>query len=324
MWIRVHYSVLLAIVSVAAFSAGCDQKKLTTPTGPSAPPNIPAAPLPPVPPAGSAVTVTNISPQLGSILGATPVLINGSGFEPGATVTLDGTATDVTVLGTTVLTATTPAHGAGIVDVVVTNPGGQSGKLTGGYTYALITPGTRPLIAAITPNTGTVWGGSFLTITGTGFEPGAIVRLGITALRTYPFGSNSTTLRAQASPQSPDRVDVVVVNPDGQSATLTRGYTYAALGSLDFGGVWKGSADDRQDNHGATEIALTIHQNMVASISCNGETRLLSPPARIVDDTFSVSLEDGVAMSGTFHSVTEVRGRIEFGRCGFSWGATKE
>jgi hypothetical protein len=29
-----------------------------------------------------------------------------------------------------------PAHAVGTVDVVVSNPGGQSGQLTGGYTYA--------------------------------------------------------------------------------------------------------------------------------------------------------------------------------------------
>jgi len=54
-------------------------------------------------------------------------------------VSLGGTAaTNVTVVSSTSLTATTAAHAAGVVNVVVTNSDGQSGTLTGGYTY---TPG---------------------------------------------------------------------------------------------------------------------------------------------------------------------------------------
>jgi len=45
------------------------------------------------------------------------------------------TATGVTVTNSTTITATTPAHTAGAVDVVVTNSDGKSGTLTGGFTY---------------------------------------------------------------------------------------------------------------------------------------------------------------------------------------------
>ena len=41
-----------------------------------------------------------------------------------------------------VITATAPAHGAGTVDVVVTNTDGQSGTLIGGYTYTSSASGT--------------------------------------------------------------------------------------------------------------------------------------------------------------------------------------
>jgi hypothetical protein len=54
----------------------------------------------------------------------------------GATVSLGGTAaTGVTVVSSTSITATTAAHAAGTVNVVVTNTDGQSGTLSGGYTY---------------------------------------------------------------------------------------------------------------------------------------------------------------------------------------------
>jgi hypothetical protein len=68
------------------------------------------------------------------------VWVTGTGFERGATVTLDGVAAFVRNVGApgpqgTVIVASAPVHAAGTVDVVVTNPAGQSGTLTGGFTF---------------------------------------------------------------------------------------------------------------------------------------------------------------------------------------------
>ena len=83
-----------------------------------------------------APTVSSISPNSGTANGGTPVTITGTGFSAGATVKLGGTAaTGVTVISSTSITATTAAHSAGTVDVVVTNSDSQSGTLSGGYTY---------------------------------------------------------------------------------------------------------------------------------------------------------------------------------------------
>jgi len=251
------------------------------------------------------------------------VLISGIGFEPGAAVTLGGSATNVTVLSSTALSATTPPHPAGAVDVVVINPNGQRGLRRGFYTYALIGEGPRPSIHGISPNIGTVGGGSSLTIAGVGFERGAIVKLDNTALPTHPFNSDSTTLRATASPHAAGSVDVMVINPDGQIATLTRGYTYAPPGALDFSGHWQGSADDLNDDHSQIKIRFTIENNRVTSVSCNDETRQL-PPRPIADDAFDLSFEDGVHVSGRFLSQSEAVGKINFLQCGLTWAANRQ
>jgi Tol biopolymer transport system component len=82
---------------------------------------------------GEGPTITRISPDEGSIEGGTQVTISGSNFVDGATVTFgDVDATGVAVAS---LVATTPAHDAGLVDVTVTNPDGQSVTLTDGFTY---------------------------------------------------------------------------------------------------------------------------------------------------------------------------------------------
>jgi hypothetical protein len=85
-----------------------------------------------------APTVTSVAPNSGPDTGGTSVTITGTNFVSGATVTFGGTAaTGVTFVNATTITATTPVHAAGAVDVVVTNPDTQSGTLTNGYTYTL-------------------------------------------------------------------------------------------------------------------------------------------------------------------------------------------
>jgi len=83
-----------------------------------------------------AVTVTSVTPTSGSTLGGTSVTIGGTGFNAGAAVTFGGTAaTSVVVVNATQITATTPAHAAGAVNVVVTNTDTSTGTLTNGFTY---------------------------------------------------------------------------------------------------------------------------------------------------------------------------------------------
>jgi len=66
-------------------------------------------------------------------------------------ISLGGTAaTSVTVVSSTSITATTPAHAAGAVNVVVTNTDTKSGTLTNGYTYSSGSGGTISFVQANT------------------------------------------------------------------------------------------------------------------------------------------------------------------------------
>ena len=101
--------------------------------------------------------------------------ITGTNFAAGATVTFGGTAaTNVVVVNSTTITATTPAGSAGAVTVTVTNVGGQSGSLTNGFTYVVTADGEQ----CESPNSGPTAGGTAVTITGTNFAAGATVTFG--------------------------------------------------------------------------------------------------------------------------------------------------
>ena len=171
--------------------------------------------------------VTSLSPTSGSTAGGTAVTITGTDFTSGATVTFGGTpATNVQVTSSTSITATTPAHAAGAVSVVVTNPDGQSGTLANGFTYAV----PNPTVTAISPNTGPTSGNTFVTVTGTNFQSGATVTVG-GAAATNVTVVNATTITAM-TPLGPANEqlgakDVVVTNPNAAKGTLTGGFTYS-------------------------------------------------------------------------------------------------
>jgi hypothetical protein len=171
-------------------------------------------------------TASGVTPTAGPTAGGTSVTITGTNFTGVTNVTFDGMdAIRFTAASDTQIIVTTPAHGAGSVDVVVTTPGGGT-TLTGAFTFV-----AAPTIAGITPATGSTDADepTQVTLTGTGFQAGATVAFG-GAAATGVTVVDSTTLTALAPAHAAGTVDVVVRNPDGQSATLTGGFTYVQGG----------------------------------------------------------------------------------------------
>jgi hypothetical protein len=168
-----------------------------------------------------ALTVTSLSVTSGPSSGGTGVTILGSQFQPGATVRFGGTLASVTYKSSTELQAITPAHTSGIVDVVVTNPSpdNQTATRSGGFTYANAVTVTR-----LTPANGPPTGGTAVTITGAAFVSGATVQFGGVASPTVNV-VNSTTINA-TTPSGSGAVNVTVINPANDSATLTGGFTF--------------------------------------------------------------------------------------------------
>ena len=176
-------------------------------------------------------TVTSVSPNSGSMAGGTAVTITGTNFVTGATVTFGtAAATNVVVVSGTSITATTPAGSAGAVTVTVTNAGSQSGSLTSGFTYVLV-----PTVSSVSPNSGPPAGGTAVTITGTNFASGATVKFGSTAA-TNVVVVNSTTITATTPAESSGAV-TVTVTVNGQSGSLTNGFTYTGTAAIAFAQV---------------------------------------------------------------------------------------
>lgn len=105
---------------------------------PSAPSGLPAPSVQQPRPQPTAVqpSVTAVAPRTGSTRGGAWATVTGADFQPGATVRVgDGTVT-TWVRDSAAITFWTTAHIAGIVDIVVINPGGLEARLIAAYTYA--------------------------------------------------------------------------------------------------------------------------------------------------------------------------------------------
>ncbi len=169
--------------------------------------------------------LTSVTPNTVPLGGGLKVLLAGRGFEAGATVTVDGVQVATTFVDDTLLFITAPAHAAGTVDVTVTNTDQQSSTLAGGLTYANITLGNAPAVSSITPARGPTTGGTVALVIGTNFSQGIRVLFGSTP-GTGVTVMSDTRLSVIAPAGAAGVVDLTVVNPDGQSAQLLRGFTW--------------------------------------------------------------------------------------------------
>ncbi len=122
--------------------------------------------------------ISSVSPSGGSIGGATGVTIAGTGFQSGARVTIGGTAApSVVVASATSITAITPAHAAGAVTVMVTNPDNQSAVAASAFTYR--TDPVAPFGSFDTPLDGSTGVAGSIAVTGWALDDVQVTRVTI-------------------------------------------------------------------------------------------------------------------------------------------------
>jgi IPT/TIG domain len=77
--------------------------------------------------------IGTLNPASGSASGGTSVTVRGSGFLAGVTAILGGKAAAVTLTDMNTLTLTTPSTTAGPLQLVLTNPDGESVSLDAAF-----------------------------------------------------------------------------------------------------------------------------------------------------------------------------------------------
>jgi hypothetical protein len=168
--------LVLGIIALLGF-VGCDQVFGLKPVDPR-------------------ISVDAVFPDSGTPAGGTNVVIAGSEFQAGCTVTFGGNpASNIVVLNDKKITAVTPQHSAGLVDVTVAKTGEFAGILEGAFTFAAVTHLQTVAIAG---------GGSSLSVPLPDFGSGTLI------VAAVEWGGNATvTVSGAAFTQ----IEIDILNP---------------------------------------------------------------------------------------------------------------
>lgn len=176
--------------------------------------------------------ITFIDPPFGPTAGRNRVLLLGENFRPGLRVTFDGIDGQAEFVDANRAAATVPPHVAGNVDVRVINSDGQGSTFVRGYRYDNPPLGRPPFLRGLTPSLGRSTGGMRVTLMGEDFQIGArVVWDGVELETTF---INDKNLMITTPVHQVGRIDISVINPDGQSSELKNGFTYQLPASIEL------------------------------------------------------------------------------------------
>jgi hypothetical protein len=179
------YAILI-VIALSIGIGGCGGASSST-TSPTPTPVQPASPV-----------FTSISPASGFAGGGTPLIITGTDFRSGVTVTIGGSViSSPLITGSTSIAITAPAHAAGPVDIVIKNADATSVTATGAYTFLAnaaptVTSATPASIAAGSSNTS-------MTINGTGFTSQSVVQFNATTVTSQFVSDHQLTATIPAN-----------------------------------------------------------------------------------------------------------------------------
>ena len=189
-------------------------------------------------------TISSVSPNSGSTLGATAITITGTNLTGATSLTIGGVATTFTGVSSTTITAVTPAGTAGPAkDIVVITAGGTATK-PAAFTYIAL-----PTIGTVTPASGPTSGATTITISGTNLTGTSSVTIGGTAATSVAVVS-ATSVTALTPIGTAGVKDVVLTTPNGSVPKLSA-FTYVAAPTITTIAPSSGSAA------GGTTITIT-------------------------------------------------------------------
>ncbi|PIY49407.1 MAG: hypothetical protein COZ05_00470 [Armatimonadetes bacterium CG_4_10_14_3_um_filter_59_10] len=227
----------------------------------------------------------------------------------GATVKLtkigegDTATTDLVVESATKITCKLDLSGkaAGQWNVVVTNTDGQVGTLTNGFTVKC----PVPTVTGITPNSGINNGSIGITnVAGTNFRQGATVKLrksgqnDIVAMNVALTSSSQIACTFDLTGKAVGPWDVVVTNPDGQSATLTDGFTIIVSTVHDIALTGFSASPNPVRRGGTITFSGTVKN--LGDVAESGVTFTLTSSGQILEGPISIpTLSSGQQVSGS-------------------------
>jgi hypothetical protein len=233
-----------------------------------------------------APTINAVSPSAGPMVGGNVVTITGTNLTMTTAVTFNGIPVAFSVLNGTTLAAVAPPREPGVVDIVVTSPGGSATAVEA-YTYI-----TAPAIGAVSPNQGSIGGGTTVTITGTNFANATSVMFDGVAATIVANTPTSVTVITPAG--SAGATDVRITTAGGTS-TLVGGFfyiappTFASLSSSN-GPLAGGNTVTLNGSGLSTATSVSFGGIAVTPTVINDSTISVVVPAGVFEGTVDVSV----------------------------------
>jgi formylglycine-generating enzyme required for sulfatase activity len=179
--------------------------------------------------------IDGVSPTHGSVLGGTVITLTGSGLSSATAVRVGGVlCSNLQILSSTQIRATTPAGAAGQAAIEVTAASGTAISPTA-FNYVVQS------VSSISPSSGGFSGGTPITITGQFLAGTTSVTVG-GVLATNLVVVDANTLTAVTPAGSVGAVNVVVSGAKG-SVTVTSGFTYLSVNTPSWATMLEAAPD---------------------------------------------------------------------------------
>ena len=206
-------------VTAPSQAAGTVAVSVTTPYGASG-----ASPFDQFSYLAAVPSVSSLSVSSGSTAGGDSVTISGVNFSGVMDVRFGGVSAAFTSNGDNSISATTPAHVSGLVDVTVVGPAGTSTSGSADQ-FTFNAASGLPTVSSLGTTSGPTGGGTAVTLTGTGFLTTTGVSFG--SANATSFSITSDTSLTALTPPGTGSVTVSVTNASGVSAA-TGAFSYQA------------------------------------------------------------------------------------------------
>jgi hypothetical protein len=272
----------------------------------------------------STLSLLSIEPSQGSARGGTPVTIKGTGFLRNPLFLLGGRLTiDTKIVSDNEALAITPPNTPGKKSLIAVAED-ERAKIEDAFEYLEVPPTPHPQdlsIISISPKSGPVWGGTTVTIVGTGFGEGVWVRIGALPATDVKVLSQSM-IRAKTPKGSPGTADVIVglgqwevVLKDGFTYDLGRLALFAIEPDI---GSWAGGTKVKLYGFGLDSVHYVVVGGGVAkdlTLISPTELAITVPRSEVLGVVPVVAFGDGIAMleKGYFYFDPTLRG-------GGTWG----
>jgi len=184
--------------------------------------------------------ITDVTPNQGTTIGGTTITISGSEFGEAGTMGnevelyIGSTLVEnVSLISPTEISAVTPPGTLGSKSITIVNADGGSYTVPSTSDMAFTYIPSNPGITSIAPDYGPTIGGTEIAINGTEFSTEARVKVGDHWAQEVTYVSRTKLTAVVPSSETTGFVDVVVENPDGQTAVLQDSFEYISIPIID-------------------------------------------------------------------------------------------